>query len=102
MTINDADALTLGAVTATGSLSVTSGGVLTLSGALSSGGTTTLTSTAVDAGAITFNQGGQTISSTSGTLTITADDMTLDAAITATGQTVTLVSNIASNPIDIG
>ena len=102
VTLADSNALTLGASTATGLLDVTAGGVLTLGGGLSSGGTTALTSTADDAGAITFNQGGQTISSTAGALTITADDMTLDGTITATGQSVTLQSNTGGDTIDIG
>ena len=73
-----------------------------MSGGVSSGGTTALTSTADDAGAVTFNQGGQTLSSSSGALTISAEDMTLSGTITATGQSVTLQSNSGGDSIDIG
>ncbi|MFT4799494.1 MAG: filamentous hemagglutinin family protein, partial [Candidatus Azotimanducaceae bacterium] len=101
VTIVDANALSFQQATAA-STSVTAGGVLTLSGNVTSSGATSLTSTADDGGAITFDQGGFTISSAGGALTVTADDMTLDGTITATGQTVTLTSNTAADAIELG
>ena len=107
VTFNDADDLTIstvdGIVGSTSSdLSLNTIGTLSLAAAITSSGTTSLISTADDAGAVTFNQGGQTLSSSSGALTITADDMTLDGTITATGQSVTLQSNTGGDTIDIG
>jgi len=86
----------------TGSITIVADGSLTISGDLTSGGTTDLTSQLDDTGTVTFTNTA-TISSTSGALTITADDMSLaGGTITAGAQIVTLKSNTTTDVINLG
>ncbi len=90
----DSDSLIVGAV-------ADSGGVLgaALNG-IDSGGTTAITLDG--AGATLQIATGNPVTSTSGTATLTADKMDIDAAITATGQVVVLKPNTAADAIDLG
>ena len=92
-------------ITAQGQVDIDVSNVLTIDEALTSGGATNITVTADDvggAGSEPFKHTAGTISSTSGALTIVADDMALGGTITATNQTVTLRSNTSADGWELG
>ena len=98
----DIDAGTLtqnAAITGQGNVDINTTGSLTIGQNLTSGGSTDIT---VSTDNNTFTHSGGTLSSASGTLTVSADDMSLDATISASGQIVNLRSHTASDPWDLG
>jgi trimeric autotransporter adhesin len=97
------DAATLtqnAAITGTGEVDIDVTNSLTIDENITSGGATNI-NVNTDNNTFTLTSG-DTISSTSGTLTIMADDMDLSGVITATSQIVALKSYTAADTIDIG
>jgi filamentous hemagglutinin len=100
------DAATLtqnGTITAQDSVTIDVTNPLVLNQNLTSGGATTITVTADDNGALPFTlSSGVTLSSTSGMLTIQADDMNLSGTVAAAGQIVLLRQNSDGEAIELG
>ncbi len=92
-----------GVVTAQDSVTINASTLVSLNQDLTSGGVTTITVTGDNDGTIPFRlQSVATLASTSGMLTIQADDINVSGTINASGQTVLLRQNSDGQVIELG
>ncbi|MBL4826094.1 MAG: S-layer family protein, partial [Spongiibacteraceae bacterium] len=100
VSVTDTNDLTLGASTISGTLTANAIGNLTVSGNVTVNTGISILLSGADK---TFDlSSGNTLSTSSGDIDITADRMTIDGTVTATGQRVTLKSSTAEGNVTLG